>query len=897
MTKSILGRLARRRSKRSAAELQQLVAHGVANLSFRHSLVPISKTNPQTGERYNVGVIGAGLAGLSAAYELNEVGFDVTVFEASDRVGGRVYSLSDQTDFGFAMPGRITEAGAELIGANHFAWIEYAQRFSLGLSAISNDDIYSKEKLSIKRNIDENNIEVIEINKDLEKLIVEIQGKIERDAEKIEDPDTPWKYDNIPFLNVQEAISTYAGKDSELANQAAALFSFEFENNNVIAPFRQSYLGLLTAVKGHQYPSTPNGMLASLSYFEDSEVFRCSNGNGALADAFAKQLKFYHESDNPNGSIKLKCRVDEISKSNDGHHIVLSYFDGKKKTEKFDYVVLAIPASMYSDFTIDFLPDFKSDYTIDSGKAVKFLTGFDQRYWLSNGQAPNGETSALGMIWENTDQQYEIVSSTQAHKPQFGLSVFAGGGYAENMMQAYSENPNKITDQIFSFINVSDDSEVHQSLRSSLATKFVNWPQDFRYIMTGYSCPTVYGSNDQVRKESKNIYELNNNLNVRLFLAGEHTSTAFFGYMEGALQSGQTCARLITQAAAMNSHPTVIGKEVTTSSPPAATMGTDGYLYIFYRSSDETSGQIYYVSAKINSTTPSLHWTQPTRLAGNTTSSSPVAFQYGSGKDEDTFIIYHEKGDGDQIFNLWLSSLGGPYNTQKLCDGTNNQISSLYVPAVNTTYSAANTDNEQGPHVYLVYLCAENKALRIIRGKGSPIQWGLPREILPALTSKTTFAEPEAQALSLLSLDGSDLTIVYKAQDSNGRCKTYFTSSSDPINGLWTTPTEIEQLSSSFSSEFTGFTTSHIRYPSNEMFIGAFKTQDGNSNGDGYVLRGPNIEALSQPDLIFSNLSFSPVTVLIPNTTYNLGAPQRCVVGGVYDKAQGKIELTFDILA
>lgn len=40
-----------------------------------------------------VGVIGAGLAGLSAAFELRKLGFDITIFEAmEDRVGGRVYT-------------------------------------------------------------------------------------------------------------------------------------------------------------------------------------------------------------------------------------------------------------------------------------------------------------------------------------------------------------------------------------------------------------------------------------------------------------------------------------------------------------------------------------------------------------------------------------------------------------------------------------------------------------------------------------------------------------------------------------------------------------------------------------------------------------------------------------
>jgi monoamine oxidase len=40
-----------------------------------------------------VGIIGGGLAGMSAAYELRKTGADITIFEASnDRIGGRVYT-------------------------------------------------------------------------------------------------------------------------------------------------------------------------------------------------------------------------------------------------------------------------------------------------------------------------------------------------------------------------------------------------------------------------------------------------------------------------------------------------------------------------------------------------------------------------------------------------------------------------------------------------------------------------------------------------------------------------------------------------------------------------------------------------------------------------------------
>ncbi|PYS98186.1 MAG: FAD-dependent oxidoreductase [Acidobacteria bacterium] len=58
-------------------------------------------------------VIGAGFAGLSAAYKLKTAGWDVTVLEARTRIGGRVFSHK------FAGTDLVCELGAEWVGESH----------------------------------------------------------------------------------------------------------------------------------------------------------------------------------------------------------------------------------------------------------------------------------------------------------------------------------------------------------------------------------------------------------------------------------------------------------------------------------------------------------------------------------------------------------------------------------------------------------------------------------------------------------------------------------------------------------------------------------------------------------------------------------------------------------
>src|SRR6516164_4283951 len=80
-------------------------------------------------------VIGAGFSGVSAAYELKSAGYEVTVIEARDRIGGRVHTLER------FVKDKTVETGGEMVGANHPTWAAYAKALGITFREI----VYDKD--------------------------------------------------------------------------------------------------------------------------------------------------------------------------------------------------------------------------------------------------------------------------------------------------------------------------------------------------------------------------------------------------------------------------------------------------------------------------------------------------------------------------------------------------------------------------------------------------------------------------------------------------------------------------------------------------------------------------------------------------------------------------------
>ncbi|HCI80112.1 MAG TPA: hypothetical protein DHW02_10535, partial [Ktedonobacter sp.] len=77
-------------------------------------------------QQLRIGIIGAGIAGLSAALTLHDAGLHCDIYEASHRIGGRMHSDTTPWD-----DGMVAEYCGEFIDGDHTAIRQLAARFGL----------------------------------------------------------------------------------------------------------------------------------------------------------------------------------------------------------------------------------------------------------------------------------------------------------------------------------------------------------------------------------------------------------------------------------------------------------------------------------------------------------------------------------------------------------------------------------------------------------------------------------------------------------------------------------------------------------------------------------------------------------------------------------------------
>lgn len=459
--------------------LQGTLAMGMQMLLSDSEAKEVS--SPRAKKR--VVVVGAGLSGLACAHELAAIGYDVTVIEARDRIGGRVYSLHDLAR------GRVIEAGGEFIGSNHPLWLAYAHKFHLQLAEPESEGEGGAHPTILEgRKLRE------EEAKRLHKEIEAAHRKMTADARPIL-AETPWKSPNAEALDKKSIADWIAGLEcSALCKKALRA---DFTGLNGVEPELQSYLAMLACVKG--------GGLER--YWTDSEVYRCRGGNQQLASRLAEKIEALH----------LGLPVRRIQIADTGATVTCS----NGRAFEADEVVLSVPPSVWKK--IDISPSLPKTLQPQMGANIKYLAVVRKRFWRDHKMAPSASSDArIHSVWEGTALEKEDRNAV--------LTAFTGGqqAIASHRMQA-GERDKLFQGALETFFPGFKENFVK--------ARFIDWVGD-PWTAGAYSNPAP----GQVLSQGP---ILSSPFHKHLHFAGEHTCWKFIGYMEGALQSGVAVARRI----------------------------------------------------------------------------------------------------------------------------------------------------------------------------------------------------------------------------------------------------------------------------------------------------------------------------------------------------------------
>lgn len=438
-----------------------------------------------------VAVVGGGFGGLACAVSMLDAGIEPIVFEASDRVGGRVW-----TDRSF-IAGKTVERGGEFIGpAIHTTWAAMAQRFGL--------ELYEPQPLEGDTAIllDGRLIRGAEADRLFEQVDAALAALIER-ARHV-DPVRPYQSTGAALLDSRSFAEFVNSLQIEDATRRVLLSTAETDDG--VDPANMSLLAYLSMVAGGRFAD----------FYQLAESHKLSGGNDQLAWAMARHL---------DGRVHLNTPIESIARTKSG--AVVRTSGGQETTA--DAVVLAVPPSVWS--AIQVTPPLPANLRPQMGRNVKLLLRLKGRAWESTGLSADLSGNGLvGLTW---------LSTRDPQDAPHGMTVFSGGRHADELRQMpMNERPRAAIASLKpAFPDLADAVTAH---------RFVDWPGMMR-ARASYSFPAP----GQVTAFGPTLVDgITTDGLAPLHFAGEHTSYAFPGYMEGALSSGVRVARALATTGA-----------------------------------------------------------------------------------------------------------------------------------------------------------------------------------------------------------------------------------------------------------------------------------------------------------------------------------------------------------
>lgn len=471
---------------------------GAPALDSAKGLASTNGTTPQP----SIVVVGAGMAGLNCAYQLRKAGLSASLYDASTRTGGRVFTATNLMGSGLT-----TELGGEFIDTGHRDMLTLVQEFGLPLY-----DVESPSETVLQKDayfIGGQQYTVAQVIEALQPYA----NQIRTDCKSLPNDIT---YDNLtPAAARFDKLSIADYFDSiGLKGMIRTLLDVAYTTEYGRVTSEQTAINFLWLFSADTHKGT-------LDMFGVSdERYKIKGGNQRLPDALAQQLS---------GQITLQHKLVVLAQNAAGQYVLtFEQASGKRVEVVADYAVLTLPFTLLRKVDLKLtLPTWKTNaiQNLGYGNSAKVFIGFNSRPWRTNGYSGYlfCDQAAQGG-WDGGQLQPTTASA---------FTLFLG---AQEAVQSGTGTPQS---QLSRYLPVLEAAWPAAKGQYNGRVERMHWPTH-PYTLAGYSCyrpgqyTTIAGAE---RKPVGN-----------LFFAGEHCSAWYQGFMNGAAETGRLAAEDIQTA-------------------------------------------------------------------------------------------------------------------------------------------------------------------------------------------------------------------------------------------------------------------------------------------------------------------------------------------------------------